>query len=376
MARIALDCRSVFPGMGGIGRYAATLAAALPGLDPENEYHFLVTGRKAGPLLSAAPNVCERSCECGMIDERWEQLELPGELAGIEAGLYHSTCFALPVAGGAKHMVATVHDVIFSRHPELVDVRLRGYLDRWTRVSLDLADLVITVSEFSKGEICALYGTDPGKVRVIYNGVDPRFSKGAPVSAVKALRKKMGLPARYVLYLGALEEKKNIPRLLAAWKLVVDKPASRGMKLVLAGGTGGKVFDAKAAVETAGVAGSTVLAGYVPDEDVIALMAGAGLFVYPSLYEGFGLPVLEAMALGVPVVTSRTSSLGEVAGEAARLVDPENVEDLAGAIEGVLSNQKLAKQLSGRGKARSAEFTPERSARETLAVYREVMGRA
>ncbi|HOX07935.1 MAG TPA: glycosyltransferase family 1 protein [Planctomycetota bacterium] len=371
MARIALDCRSVFPGMGGIGRYAATLAGALPQLDPGNEYHFLVTDKKADQPLSAAPNASERPFACGMIDERWEQLELPGELAGMTADLYHSTCFTLPVAGGARRKIATVHDVIFSRHPELVDERLRNYLDRWTEVSLDVADRIITVSEFSKREMCELYGADPGKVRVVYNGVDPRFAQAGAAATAKTAASKLKLPKRYALYVGALEEKKNIPRLLAAWKLVSAKV--KGLKLVLAGGKGGKGFDAEAAVKAVGVDDSVVLAGYVADSDLPAVMAGAEIFVYPSLYEGFGLPVLEAMACGVPVVTSKTSSLGEIAGDAARLVDPESVEDLAGAMEEVVADRKLAQSLVKKGRARAAEFTPDRCARETLAVYREVL---
>ncbi len=374
MGRIALDCRSVYPGMGGIGRYAAMLAATLPGMDPGNEYRLFVTERKGEEPLTGARNAQERRFECGMIDERWEQLELPGTLAGMDAALYHSTCFSLPVAGGAKRTVATVHDAIFRRHPELVDPRLRSYLDRWTAVSLGLADRVITVSEFSKREICELYGADAGKIRVVYNGVDPRFSASVAAGKIEKARTEIKLPAKYVLYVGALEEKKNIPRLLSAWKKATKGTKAAKPKLVLAGGGGGKGFDAGAAVEEAGADDSVALAGYVPDEHLPAVMVGAECFVYPSLYEGFGLPVLEAMAVGVPVITSKTSSLGEVAGDAAVLVDPEDEDDLAGALRKVLKDSKLRSRLVERGKARAGEFTPERCAEGTLAVYREVLG--
>jgi len=372
--RIALDCRSVFPGMGGIGRYAATLAGIMPGLWREAQFHLLATERIGEGLLPSGPNVCERRFACGMIDERWEQLELPGELAGIPADLYHNTCFSLPVAGGARCMVATVHDVIFRRHPGLVDERLAGYLDRWTAVSLDSASLVITVSEFSKREICELYGADGSKVRVIYNGLDPRFARGATDEAVRSVKPKLGLTGSYVLYVGALEEKKNIRRLLAAWGAFSVRKSGKSMQLVLAGGKGGKDFDAKSEVERAGVGASTVLAGHIPDNDLPALMCGAAAFIYPSLYEGFGLPVIEAMACGTPVVTSKTSSLGEVAGDAARLVDPESVEEMAVALEEVVSDRALSKELVRRGRERAREFTPERCAEETLAIYREALG--
>jgi alpha-1,3-rhamnosyl/mannosyltransferase len=358
--------------MGGIGRYSATLAAELPGLDRKSEYHLLVTERKDDSALTKAPNAREHRFACGMIDQRWEQLELPGELAEMDADLYHSTCFSLPVAGGARRSVVTVHDVIFRRHPQLVDSRLRDYLDRWTAVSLDLADRVVTVSEFSKREICELYGTDAAKIRVVYNGVDPRFTRTAPAKEAKKARKKLKLPGQYVLYVGALEEKKNIPRLLSAWKQA-RKSLGKKRKLVLAGGRGGKGCDAEAAVEAAGAEDSVVLAGYIADDALPAVMAGAECFVYPSLYEGFGLPVLEAMAVGVPVVTSRTSSLGEVAGDAALLVDPESEDELAAAIVRATGEAKLAEELRGKGRRRAAEFTPLRCAQDTLAVYREVL---
>ena len=374
MVRIALDCRSVFPGMGGIGRYAAALAGTLPLTYKGAEFHFLVTERKEGPPLSEAQNACERRFVCGMIDERWEQLELPGELAGIGADLYHSTCFSLPVAGGAKRTVATVHDVIFRRHPELVDEKLRVYLDKWTAVALDLADAVITVSEFSKGEICKLYGARPEKIRVVYNGVDPRFGQKPSAKKSREVAGRLKLPQRYVLYVGALEEKKNVARLLAAWGQVTEQDSARGWKLVLAGGTGGKRGSFQETAEAERVKDSTLFAGYVPDEDLPALVANAGLFVYPSLYEGFGLPVLEAMAAGVPVVTSQTSSLGEVAGDAARLVDPESVDEMAEAMSELLGDKKLAQGLRKKGLSRAAEFTLERCARGTLAVYRGVLG--
>ena len=374
MVRIALDCRSVFPGMGGIGRYTASLAHGLPHLAQSDEFHFLTTERKEAEDLSQAGNVFERRFPVGMIDERWEQLELPGELAAIPADLYHATCFSLPVAGGARRMVATVHDVVFRRFPELVAPRLREYLDRWTEATLGIADRVITVSEFSKQEICGLYGTDPDRIVVIYNSIDERFYAELPRGRVEEVRRHFKLPARYVLYVGSLEEKKNIPRLLQAWGMVAHEKAAAGCKLVLAGGGGGKQFDAAAAVDRAGVGGSVLLLGRVPDQELPALMAGAEVFVYPSIYEGFGLPVLEAMACGAPVITSKSSSLAEVAGEAARLAEPESADDLSMALRELLGNRELRRELNMRGKERAARFGPGRCVQETLALYHDVLG--
>ncbi|HOX08039.1 MAG TPA: glycosyltransferase family 1 protein, partial [Planctomycetota bacterium] len=144
--------------------------------------------------------------------------------------------------------------------------------------------------------------------------------------------------------------------------------------LVLAGGGGGKEFDAAAAVDRAGVGGSVLLLGRVPDQELPALMAGAEVFVYPSIYEGFGLPVLEAMACGAPVITSKSSSLAEVAGEAARLAEPESADDLSMALRELLGNRELRRELNMRGKERAARFGPGRCVQETLALYHDVLG--
>lgn len=374
MACLALDARSVFPGMGGIGRYTSLLAQSLPPLARADEVHLLLT-EKAGPALPPlAPNVVPHAFACGMIDARWEQLQLPGELARLGADLYHATCFAAPAVAGPWRTVVTVHDVIFRRHPELVDPTLCAYLDHWTAVALAVADAVITVSAYSKREITALYPVDPAKVQVVYNGVGPRFRPLA-AAQVRAVLTRLQVPAGYVLYVGAMEAKKNVPRLLGAWKQVVAQLPHRGRKLVLVGGSGGQAFNANHAIQAAGVEASVLQLGQVSEPDLVALYSGAELFVYPSLYEGFGLPVLEAMACGAPVLTANTGALAEIAGSAALCVDPLSVPALADGMARVLEHPTLAKHLRSRGRAHSATFSQARCSHETLAVYDRVLGR-
>jgi glycosyltransferase involved in cell wall biosynthesis len=216
---------------------------------------------------------------------------------------------------------------------------------------------ILTVSEFSRQRLIEYLQVDPSKIIAIPNGVDERFNRAA-TEAVPAMRARLGLPERYILFVGSLDPRKNLRGLLQAWEQIstrLDCP------LVICGASS-HVF------RSAGIdrlPESVVLSGYVADEDLPALYAGASLFVYPSLYEGFGLPVIEAMACGTPVVCSSTTALGEVAGDAACLVDPAEPESIAAGILRVAEDESLRGKLRGRGVQRAAEFSWNRTARET-----------
>jgi len=371
--RIAVDCRSVFPGAGGIGHHTASLVRALAEVDGHHEYSLLFTHRKDDAPLVRHNSFHELKFQTGMIDECWEQIQLPTVLADRDVDLYHSPCFALPVVQTTPYRVATVHDVVFRTHPELVDPPLCSYLDRWTEHSLDVADAVITVSEFSKREITATYGTPTDKVHVIHNGIDRRFRRKPTLQQRAALRAKLALPEHFVLYVGSLEPKKNTDRLLEAFGLLVQDNRD-GLKLVLAGGRGSKPYDVGAAVERAGVDEHVLVTGYVADDEVVTLMHLADLFVYPSLYEGFGLPPLEAMVCGTPTVVSDATCLPEVVGDGALVAPAEDITGLAEKIRRALEDKKLRKRLAWAGRRRAKEFTWDRAARQTLAVYESVAG--
>lgn len=212
--RVVLDCRSVYPGMGGIGRCAAALARELPLAAPEDEFVLLAGSRAPDRPLASAPNAKEVRVDAAMLDPLFEQVRLPGLLEEVEADIYHGTCFSVPISCGRAKRVATVHDVVFRRRPELVPDGLRSYLDRWTGVSCELADEVLTVSEFSKSEIRAVYGAEAS---VISNGIDERFF-------TIERRPPDGPP--FVLYVGALEPKKNVARLIDAFARVPEPTGS------------------------------------------------------------------------------------------------------------------------------------------------------
>jgi len=234
--RIALDERSVFRGMGGIGRYAWSLLLRLAETDRENSYVCYFTHLSPPEPVRLPPNFQIRIFEAGMIDERFDQTILPAQLEEDRVDVYHNPTFAVPVVRGRARTVATVHDVVFRRHPDLVEPRLRHYLNVATVRACRHADRIITVSEFSKRELLDLYDVDEDRVHVIHNGVEPAPS-GTTATGVASL----GLaPGNYVLYVGSIEPKKNVELLLLAFREAALR-LGPSIKLVLAGSKPGTV---------------------------------------------------------------------------------------------------------------------------------------
>ncbi len=351
--KILFDGRSAFHGMGGIGRYTWSLLKEFAALDRDDDFLCTFTHLSPPEPISLPGNFRVRLFEAGMVDERFDQLVMPGLLKREKIDLYHNPTFAVPLIRTGTKTIATIHDVVFRRHAELVEPRLRDYLDTATRRACKLADQLITVSEFSKREIVELYGVDPAKIEVIPNGVH------APPAEVKGSVAKFGLtPGRYVLYVGSIEKKKNL-------ELLVDGFARlKATDLTLALAGSGRV--------EAGPKNVRPL-GYVAPDDLELLYANALVFVYPSLYEGFGLPPLEAMARGVPTIVARTSALPEVVGDGAELVDPHDVGALAETILALEGDPARRESLAARGRDRARDFTWKRSAERHLELYRKVM---
>ncbi len=365
--KVVLDCRSVFPGMGGIGRATAELARHLPAHLPHDELVLLTGARAPGEPLAEAPNVTVVPVDAAMIDSRFEQVRLPSLLDALEADVYHNPCFAVPIVGGQVARVATVHDVVFRRHPELVDRRLREYLDRWTHVSCELAEVVVTVSQFSRRELQAVYGCPPERIEVIPNAVDERFF---------GVARRAPLGAPFVLYVGSIEPKKNVQVLIDAFDRLRALDPSLPHQLVLVGGLGGADMDLEAVLERVPESrGRVHVLGRVSDAALLELYAAADLFCYLSQYEGFGLPPLEAMAVGVPTIVSDRASLPEVVRDAAVIVDPDEPEQVARAMRGLLTQPGRAATYARHGKARAHQFSWARAARQLATAYRVAMSR-
>ncbi len=299
----------------------------------------------------------------------WTQYAVSRAAAQHRADLLHLPATVAPVRPGLPTVV-TIHDLAVLRFPYLFRAWFRWYGRTVIPRAARAARKVITVSQASKQDICELLGLPPERVAVVPNGVD---SLALARGSVEQVRSRYALPAAFALTVGSLEPRKNMPRLLRAVTRLQQEPATRDLVLVHAGPRGwleGEVLDALRKLRPRP---AVRFLGYVPQEDLGPLYRAARLLVYPSLFEGFGLPVLEAMACGCPVVTSNCAALPEVAGDAAVLVDPGSEEAIAEGIRLLWADAELRARLASQGKQRAAAFTWEGAARATSAVYREAL---
>jgi glycosyltransferase involved in cell wall biosynthesis len=297
----------------------------------------------------------------GLRGHLWEQAVLPWRL---QRGLLWSPCATGPLA--IRNQIITIHDCAFCDCP---DGFTRSFAS-WYRCLVPRlarrALRILTVSAFSRQRICELFRVPEEKVVVTHNGVAESFRPLSPAALAQA-KQRLSLPGPYVLCAGSLEPRKNLKRLLAAWQRLGS--VKNGLTLLLVGATS-HVF------RNAGIdlpPGDVRLAGFATDEDLRALLAGAEAFVFPSLYEGFGLPVLEAMACGTPVVCSSTTSLPEVAGDAAVPVDPMDVDSIASGLMKILEDRDLRVRLRERGIARAKNFSWDDTANRTWDAFQSVL---
>lgn len=297
----------------------------------------------------------------GMRGHAWEQLRLPGQCRGK---LLWSPSNTGPLA--VRNQVVTIHDVVPLDHPEWLNPRFAAWYRFLIPRLARRVKHVIVDSDFTRQRLIAHSRIDPGKVTVVHCGVDARFQPQGP-EAIAAARMALQLPAgRYVLSVGSLEPRKNLGRLLLAWeRLLPTMPPD--VWLVLAGAKGKQLVFGDVP-ELQRLPGRVFLSGYVPDALLPALYAGAMAFVYPSVYEGFGLPPLEAMACGTPVIVGNRASLPEVVGDAALMIDPFSMQTLAQALDEVMSNSALAQRLTRAGPVRAELFSWDKAAARTLQV--------
>jgi glycosyltransferase involved in cell wall biosynthesis len=273
---------------------------------------------------------------------------------------------AVPPKGGQQRLIVTVHDVAFLTEPEAFPLRWRLLFRAGLRRAIRTADAIVAVSQHTANELASRAGVDRSRLHV--TPLAPSLPDGN--TDVGAARSRYGIPPGYILYNGAIEPRKNLLRLVAAYRRIADQS---GKALVLAGPNGWRSDPLIAEARRTGAPGRIITTGFVPPEDLDALFRGASAFVYPSLSEGFGLPVLDAMARGVPCVVSNTSSLPEVVGDAALLVDPRDQQGLGAALARVVTDSDVAASLSAAGRRRAAAFTWRQTAEATLEVYRSVL---
>lgn len=301
----------------------------------------------------------------------WEQFGIPRYLKRIASkAVYHSPAYILPLHCPPASIV-TVHDLIALQQPELCQNSTRKYFHRLLPGSVRKSDTIVAISHKVKQDLLDQFGIDSDKVKVIHNGVKPAFFQPQPPESAQGLRQKYGLPERFILFVGVLEPKKNLPRLLRSFCYLKERGRLRH-KLVIAGQKGWKYDAIFKAIEKHKLGSHVHLTGFFPEADLPGLYALADLFVFPSLYEGFGMPVLEAMAAGTPVVCSNRGALPEVSGGAAVMVDPCDESALAAAIEQTLSDEDLRENLGAKGLERARQFSWARTAQQLLETYRSV----
>jgi glycosyltransferase involved in cell wall biosynthesis len=304
----------------------------------------------------------------------WEQFIQPAVLVSQKIDLLHALAFVVPLLSPCPTVV-TVYDLSFIHFPDAFRPWNRLYLSYFTAWSVRKARRVIAISESTRQDVVSCFGLPVERVDVVYCGVDGLF-RPLPVAEIESFRQRRGLPGEFIFFIGTLEPRKNLETLVKAYARLLARYRGSGSdtpKLVIGGAKGWYYERVFAAVEELGLTRNVIFPGYIAQEELPWWYGAAKLFVYPSYYEGFGLPVLEAMRCGVPVITSNVSALPEVAGGAGLLVEPMNVEGLAEAMHRLLQDAALSAELCQLGLERAARFSWERTARETVSVYRRAL---
>jgi len=383
MFKVVIDVRRVRDF--GIGTYIRNLTHALAELDKINRY-VLVGFRQDQPLLAGLPGNFQLAAYSRRDDDRWDNLAFPIFLRRFSADLVHIPLNRVPLVLPRPYVV-TIHDMASLLFERRSGARMNVRRFRFRR-GLQRADRVIAVSEATRRDVQKLLGIPAERVRVVYNAPDPEFFDRHPVAdarlagpdvhnlELQRILERYQIHYPFLLYAGNIRKQKNIPRLVEAFAVVREElanhPVYQDLHLIIIGDEISQHPAVRRAVIQGHVEDSVRFLGFVPFDTLRNFFEAAAAFVFPSLYEGFGLPPLEAMASGTPVVTSGVSSLPEVVGDAAMLVNPENVFDIARGIKEVLLDEELRKTLIRRGREQAAKFSWERAAREVLAIYREV----
>ncbi|MBM2849170.1 MAG: hypothetical protein HW418_2112 [Anaerolineales bacterium] len=374
--RVGFDATSAVRQGGGIGRYTRELLRALAAADTASDYRLFFASRSLPHPLPPLPSnfhVTPLPLDDIWLVRVWHRARLPLPVNWLTGpiDLFHSPDFTLPPVRRGTRTLLTVHDLSFIRDPESATPVLRHYLNAVVPRSVARADHVLADSQATRADLVELYRTPAEKISVLYSGVHESFQPVTDLAAVRA-RYSLG-DAPFVLAVGTLQPRKNYVRLIQAFAAISNlQPRTSNLHLVIAGDKGWRYDAIFAEVEKLGLRDRVMFPGFVADADLPALYSAARVLAYPSIYEGFGLPMLEAMACGTPVVTSTASCMPEVAGDAALLVPPTDVDALAAALDRALTDEALRADLIARGRARARQFSWAKSAQQLLGIYHAV----
>ncbi|MBI4673354.1 MAG: glycosyltransferase family 4 protein [Chloroflexi bacterium] len=373
--RITLDLSPWVHHHAGLGRYAGELSAALMRVAPQYEYLGLYHAPRVIPIEGELRSMKTARVPLGAKPWRMSvllayYLRLNMDRFLPATDIFHATDHLLPPLKNAR-TVFTIHDLIFRFFPEYHLPLNRWFLGLMLPKFMRRADAIIAVSEHTRRDVIKRMGIPAEKIAVIYEGVHPSFRPLEDRAELERVRALYNLPARFILFFSTIEPRKNLVTLLDAYAALLACPTPPP-PLVVAGRKGWLYEETLRRIRELGLTERVQLTDWIASADVPALLNLAEVFVYPSLYEGFGLPPLEAMACGAPVISSNASSLPEVIGDAGILIEPRDVGGLTQAITRVLNDNALRQELRAKGLAQARRFTWERAARETLAVYERV----
>ncbi len=369
--RIAIEASARQRNKAGTGTYIRNLFAAMESLSPQHQFYYLtMSGADAPVPPDGSQRGRIRRLVNGLRHMAWLQLQLPINARRVRANVLHAPAMIGPCWQPCP-TVFTVLDLAILKFPETFDPLWRGYVLVNLRLALSRAEAAIAISESTRQDVIRHFSLRPDLVRVVYLGCDPRFRLVESGAQREAALTRLGLPERFILYVGTLEPRKNVPRLLKAFH-ALKREKRIPHKLVVVGERGWLYDDIFQELRKLGLDQEVIFTGYVDLDDLPVIYGMSDMLVYPSLHEGFGLPPLEAMACGCPVVTSKVSSLPEVVGDAALCVDPYDVRAIAEAMAAILFHPERRMDLVHRGLERAKLFSWERAAAETLDIYQQI----
>ncbi|TDX59261.1 glycosyltransferase family 4 protein [Orenia marismortui] len=364
MNKILINALLVSEKSSGIGNYGYNLINSLDRLDLKYDISSLVQKK----IESNNIDIQIKQCSNRYHRILYEQIPLRRNYKNYD--LIHFIDYSSPIIAINTPFIVTIHDLSFYKYPETFNYGSRRIKQILAPISIKRSNKVIADSKNTKKEILSRFNINESKVKVIYPG-SPSYNKIEDIRKLEAVKRKYGINQDYILYVGTIEPRKNLLRLLEAYHNLLKQGIKE--KLVIVGKKGWLYEDIFKKVEELGLDKQVLFLGYLPEKEKVALYSGAKVFVYPSLYEGFGLPPLEAMSCGTPVVVSNSSSLPEVVGDSGIYVDPKRADSIAQGIYDLLDQKKLREKLSLLGVKRSKKFTWEKSIKNILEVYDKIL---
>lgn len=367
--RIGIDMRMLT--WSGIGRYTHNLVDGLMRIDKDNEYILFLNEGDIDNYTITNENFIKKPLSSKVFSLEGHY-QLTSSLWRERLDLFHSLHFPVPLLW-RHNLVTTIHDLIPLIYPESLPSRMsRIYCYVMMRAAARKSRRVIANSYYTRRDIVRYLKIPESKVKVIYEGVNENYHPVKNESRLRKVKERYKTSEKFIFYIGQWKPYKNILRLMRAFHRLKMKTGIPH-KLLIGGRKDPNYGEIPALARNLGLEKDIIFTGYIPEEDLPVLYSAAKLFIFPSLYEGFGLPVLEAMACGIPVVSSNTSSLPEIAGDAAILVNPYSIEEIAQAMQEGLRDEKLRKKLIQKGLARTRLFVWEKTSRETLQVYEQAL---